>query len=53
MTNIILLAEMELQRERIKPSGNLILDRAIRIRHYLDLRERGRAIAEARKNNLV
>jgi hypothetical protein len=29
------------------------INKAVRIRHYLDLKDRGEAIAKARKNNLV
>jgi len=43
------LAILQLQREgRGDSSLSLVIDRAIEIRHYFDLQNRGRAIAQAR-----
>ena len=43
------LAILQAQREgRGDASLSLVIDRAIDIRHYFDLQDRGRAIAKAR-----
>jgi hypothetical protein len=47
--NLFILAEMQLQRERTKLNFVDMLDRAEKIRHYLDLQERGQAILRAKK----
>jgi hypothetical protein len=56
--NIFNLAYIQILKEKrtgrkFKNVTLAIINRAIKIRHYLDLKERGKAIAEARKNNLV
>jgi hypothetical protein len=47
--NLFTLAEMQLQRERKKFNLITMLDRAEKIRRYLDLQDRGQAILKAKK----
>lgn len=53
------LAVIELQREGIRPDNpkflGLVIDRAKTIRHYIDIQERNKKIAQARyaKKNFV
>ena len=52
--NIFDLAIKQVEREGKLSDDkvlNFVLDRAIKIRKHLDLKDRGRAIAEARKKN--
>ena len=49
--NIFTLAKIELQREKKDLEGNidLFFDRAKKIRHYLDLQERNKQVANNRR----
>ena len=52
--NLFELAEMECQREKssreIKEYNMLdVLDRAVKIRHYMDIQERNKAISKSKR----
>ena len=46
--NIFNLAELELRRENREPSQTLILDRAIKIRKWLDIQARNKKVLDNR-----
>jgi hypothetical protein len=46
--NLFDLAELELRRENREPNQTLILDRAIKIRKWLDIQARNKKVAKSR-----